>query len=161
MSVQNIRIVKTQGWEQSKRGWDKIDGLSILSNGWTGDDRLMEGSILQTTDLKTRDGKRKRGVSGWWWPSSSRSPRGTTSSTSRGRPSWPIRRQRGEIIDGSYTSADTDSKQCELWASLSQVADMENQDQDEPLDGGAHGRGAGGQHGRGGGVSNMMMENRR
>ena len=145
----NLRIVKTQEWAKPKSGWDKIDRLSILSKGWTGSDRLIEGNIIQKTDLRTRDGKRKRGASGWWWPTGSRSPKGTASTTSMRRPSWPIRRHNVTMCEQSCTGADTDIKHRELWASLSLVANIGNQDQREPLHGGVHGQGAGVLHGHG------------
>jgi hypothetical protein len=145
----NIRIVKTQEWDQPKSGWDEVERLSILSKGWTGSDRLLEGNIIQKTDLRTRDGKRKRGASGWWWPTGSTSPRGTSSTTPRSKPSWPIRRQIGDMREQSCTGVDTDIKHRELWASLSLVASIGNQDQGEPLHGGVHGQGAGALHGHG------------
>ena len=49
------------------------------------------------------------------------------------------------------TSADTDIKHQELWASLCLVANIGNQDQGEPLHGGVRGQGAGVLHEDGGG----------
>ena len=58
-NLTNIRIVKTQSWEQPKKGWDNFDELSILFKGWAKEDRLREGRILQKADGHNRDGKRK------------------------------------------------------------------------------------------------------
>ena len=138
----NIRIVKTQGWEQPKSGWDDFDELSILSKGWAKEDRLREGRVLQNADGTHRDGKRKRGAPGWWWPATTRSPGGTTSSTSRSRPSWPTRSRKKYYSDCSNPSKDTEIKHCELWSSLSLVANKDNQDQGGPLHGGVLGHGA-------------------
>ena len=63
----NIRIVRNQDYKLTQDGWDNIDGLPILSKGWQKGDRLREGKILQHSVGQSRDGKRKRGSSGWWW----------------------------------------------------------------------------------------------
>ena len=73
-NITNIRIVQTQSWEQPKSGWDKFDELSILSKGWAETDRLREGRVLQRAEGISRNGKRKRGAPGWWWPATRRSP---------------------------------------------------------------------------------------
>ena len=106
---------------------------------------------MQNADGTLRDGKRKRGASGWWWPATTRSPGGTTSSTSRNRPSWPTRSRKNYYSDCSNPIIDTDIKHCELWASLSLVANKENQGQGGPLHSGVHGQDAGALQVRGGG----------
>ena len=81
----NLRIIRTQDWQNTEDSLAKIDGLSILAEGWQSKDRLCEGKILKQPDGQSRNGKRKRGTSGWWWPTIS------TASTSRNRAKWPSR----------------------------------------------------------------------
>ena len=80
-----------------------------------------------------------------------RSPGGTTSSTSRNRPSWPTRSRKKYCSYGSSPSKDTEIQHCELWSLLSLVANKENQEQGGPLHGGVHGHDAETLHVRGGG----------
>ena len=124
--------------------WAKIDGLSILTKVWQNKDRLCEGRILKQANGQSRNGKRKRGTSGWWWwPMRSGSPARSTSSTSRNRAVWP-RRSRVCSDEGlPSTSTGTEDNHCELWASLSLVAKNDDQYTDGTLHGGVPRAGAG------------------
>ena len=78
-----------------------------MSKGWAEADRLREGRVLHKAERHRRDGKRKRGATGWWWPATRRSPGGTTSPTPRSRPSWPPRSEMKDLSVSSNLSRGT------------------------------------------------------